>query len=77
VQLIGLSPTAERLWTELPCRCAVALALGEERTGLSPRLQSLCEHTVRLPMTGKADSLNVAVSAGVMLYELVRTRLPA
>ena len=43
-----------------------------ERSGLSHRLRSLCRTLVRLPMTGRADSLNVGVAAGVMLYELVR-----
>ena len=35
-------------------------------------MQTLCESTVRLPMTGRADSLNVGVAAGIMMYELVR-----
>ena len=34
----------------------------------------LCRATVRLPMTGRADSLNVGVAAGVMMYELVRRK---
>jgi len=39
---------------------------------LSAPGRALCSHTVRLPMSGRADSLNVGVAAGVMLYELVR-----
>jgi tRNA G18 (ribose-2'-O)-methylase SpoU len=50
----------------------VALVVGEERTGLTPKGRAFCHDTVRLPMTGRADSLNVGVAAGVMLYELVR-----
>ena len=72
VQLVGLSPAAERLWTELPRGRPIALVIGEERSGLSHHQQSLCHTTVRLPMTGSADSLNVAIATGVVLYELVR-----
>ena len=42
--------------------------------GLSRELLSLCSLMVRIPMTGNADSLNVAVATGVMLYELLRRR---
>jgi tRNA G18 (ribose-2'-O)-methylase SpoU len=38
-------------------------------------MRRLADTEVRLPMTGRADSLNVAVAAGVMMYELVR-RVP-
>jgi RNA methyltransferase, TrmH family len=72
IELVGLSPSADRLWTDLPNSSKLGLVLGEERSGLSERLQALCRTTVRLPMTGRADSLNVGVAAGVMMYELVR-----
>jgi TrmH family RNA methyltransferase len=75
VELVGLSPAADRLWTELPADAPIALVIGEERRGLSEPLQALCRHTVRLPMTGRADSLNVGVAAGVVMYELVRRKL--
>jgi TrmH family RNA methyltransferase len=75
VRLVGLAPRASRLWTELPFDDRPAgLFIGEERAGLSPCAAALCETAVRLPMSGKADSLNVAVATGVMLYELVRRR---
>jgi tRNA G18 (ribose-2'-O)-methylase SpoU len=35
----------------------------------------MCHALVRLPMSGRADSLNVGVATGVMLYELVRKNL--
>jgi TrmH family RNA methyltransferase len=74
VDLVGLSPRADRLWTELAPDRVYAIAVGDERYGLSPALRRLCDREVRLPMTGRADSLNVAVSDGVMMYELVRRR---
>ena len=75
VGVVGLSPDAPRLWTDLRVDRPVAVVIGEERGGLSPPGRALCGQTVRLPMCGRADSLNVGVAAGVMLYELVRRRL--
>jgi len=78
IQFVGLSPKADRLWTDLPCPAPLAFVIGEERRGLSERLSELCRWMVRLPMTGRADSLNVAVAAGVMMYEMVRrTQVPS
>lgn len=75
IPLVALSPEAPRPWTNLPVG-RIAIALGEERRGLSPALRALCHHTVSLPMSGRAQSLNVSIAAGVMLYELVRRKAP-
>ena len=50
----------------------VLLVMGSEGTGLSSELAAACRHLVRIPMKGKAQSLNVAVAAGIMLYEIVK-----
>jgi TrmH family RNA methyltransferase len=47
------------------------LLLGSEREGLTPTQQSLCEDVVRLPMHGRASSLNLAVAAGILLYAML------
>jgi RNA methyltransferase, TrmH family len=44
------------------------LLMGPEQAGLSKPLASLCDVTVKIPMRGRADSLNLAVATGVMLY---------
>ena len=51
-----------------------ALILGPESHGLSPEEIALADQSVRIPMKGKAESLNVAVAAGVLLYEAARQR---
>lgn len=53
----------------------VLLAMGNEQSGLSETLAGACNLLVRIPMTGRADSLNLAVATGVMLYELERDQL--
>lgn len=51
---------------ERPC----ILLLGTEQKGLLPEQLALCEKVVRMPMAGRVSSLNLAVAAGVMLYQM-------
>jgi TrmH family RNA methyltransferase len=51
--------------------------MGRERGGLSPSLSALCDATVRIPMVGQCDSLNLAISTGVMLYGIYGRHHPA
>jgi len=47
--------------------------MGNEQQGLSDQLAEACDQLVRIPMRGKADSLNLAVSTGLMIYEALRS----
>ena len=51
-------------------RLPLILLLGSEREGLTPAQIAACDDLVRLPMHGRATSLNLAVAAGVMLYAI-------
>ena len=51
-----------------------ALILGNEGNGITPYLLSVADEKVRIPILGKAESLNVAMAAGIILYEAVRQR---
>jgi tRNA G18 (ribose-2'-O)-methylase SpoU len=53
---------------------ATVVVLGNEARGISERLRALCEHMVAIPMTGGADSLNVAAAGSIVLYEAARQR---
>lgn len=53
---------------------ARALLLGPESTGFTVEELMQAEHTVRIPMTGHAESLNVSVAAGILLFEAARQR---
>jgi RNA methyltransferase, TrmH family len=46
------------------------LLLGSEQKGLLPEQTAVCEQLIRLPMQGRVSSLNLAVAAGVMLYQM-------
>lgn len=47
------------------------LLMGSEREGLSPEQRQFCDVLLRLPMRGRASSLNLAVATGVLLYEML------
>ena len=51
---------------------AVALAVGNEGAGLSPAVRERVSQLVSLPIASRVESLNVAVAAGILLYELRR-----
>ncbi len=52
----------------------LALVLGGEANGLRRLTREHCDELVSLPMRGQVESLNVAVTAGVVLYEALRQR---
>jgi TrmH family RNA methyltransferase len=54
---------------------AVLLVMGGEQAGLTAETAALCHTLVRIPMAGKADSLNLAVASAVMLFEIRRGAL--
>jgi len=54
----------------IPC----ILVLGPESTGLMPDQIQDADQTIKIPMQGKVESLNVSVAAGVILYEAARQR---
>jgi len=48
------------------------ILMGNEQSGLPPDVEDKCDELVRIPMMGKADSLNLAIAASVMTYEAWR-----
>ena len=51
------------------------IVVGNEANGVSKEILELANQKVKIPMPGKAESLNVAVATGIILYEYVRTKL--
>jgi RNA methyltransferase, TrmH family len=76
ILVVGASPDGDCDYRQVDYRRPVLLMMGSERVGLRERQANLCDRLVRIPMTGKADSLNLAVATGVMLYEAFGQRHP-
>lgn len=73
--LVAATPHTQTLYWEADLPGPVAIAVGPEHAGLSPAWLEAAQTKVRIPMQGQADSLNVSVSAALLLYEAVRQRL--
>lgn len=71
-QRIGTSAHAQVDYTELRPAQPWILILGTEQKGLNRDQLGACDVTISLPMRGRASSLNVAVAAGILLYEFTR-----
>ena len=61
-------------FTEADWRKPAALIMGRESAGLSAEEITAAEEVVRIPMQGATESLNVAVAAGIILFEAARQR---
>lgn len=66
-----LDDAAERL-DQIARPSRLGLLFGNEAHGLEPRWLELCDRRLTIPMHHGTDSLNVAVAAGILLYELTR-----
>jgi TrmH family RNA methyltransferase len=53
---------------------ATAIVMGTESTGLTQKWREAADAHIRIPMLGRLDSLNVSVSAAILMYEAVRQR---
>jgi RNA methyltransferase, TrmH family len=76
VRVLATSGRADREHWTTTYRPPLAILLGSEGTGLPAEVLEQAGERIRIPMTGTAESLNLAVAAGVMLYE-VRRQLAA
>ena len=74
VRLVVTTPETDLLHTDVDYTGRVAVAVGSEKHGADRTLLDAATHRVRIPMHGKANSLNVAASAAIVLYEAVRQR---
>ncbi len=74
VHLYAAHLAGERSYDEEDYRRAAAFMIGNEGAGLSSSLAGMADGLVRIPMRGRVESLNAAVSAAILLYEADRQR---
>ena len=77
LQIVAATPDATQLVTDTDLTGPTAIAVGAEQAGLSDEWLESANVRVRIPMFGRADSLNVSTSAAIITYEAVRQRLQA
>lgn len=75
VRVVVATPDGERsVWSGDYSSPALAVVVGGERYGVDRAWIEAADETVGIPMSGGADSLNVAVAAGIVLFEAARQR---
>ncbi len=72
ISLIGTSLINATDYTKTNWKLPFVLVMGNEQKGLSRNILNACDQLIKLPMLGRSDSLNLAVSTGVVLYESIR-----
>lgn len=73
-RVYGLDAKGEEGLFGIEPRHRSVFVLGSETEGMTPGVRAMVEEGVRIPMEGGAESLNVAVAAGLVCFELMRAR---
>lgn len=74
MQLCGASEKATLTPSQADFRKATCLVIGNEGRGISPDVLTQCNSLVAIPQSGRVGSLNAAVAAGILFYEIGRQR---
>ena len=73
--IFGSSLINAKDYNTLDFKLPAAIVLGNEEKGIRKLVAENCDFLVKIPMLGKIQSLNVSVSAGIILFEVIRQRL--
>lgn len=74
IWVVGLDAGGDESWTSFDLRLPLALVLGGEGKGLRRLARENCDVILSIPLRRGVESLNLAVAAGVALFEVVRQR---
>jgi TrmH family RNA methyltransferase len=69
--VVGTLLTAKIDYRAADYRRPTLILMGNEQAGLPPELAAACDVNVKIPMRGRADSLNLAVATGIMVYAVM------
>ena len=72
VKIYATAAYAEKRYYELDLSSDFALVVGNEAFGIRQDVLELCDESMSIPMPGGAESLNVGVAAGIIIYESLR-----
>ncbi len=75
IPIYGLSPEAKTFYFQRSFKKPVAFLFGSEQYGISSQGKILCNELLSIPMKGSADSLNLAMSVGIVVYDVLRQRI--
>ncbi len=74
IQILTAQLQDSKPYYDTPMTQPTAIVMGTEATGLTDQWRQAADAHIRIPMLGRLDSLNVSVSAAILLFEAVRQR---
>ncbi|MCD7825995.1 MAG: RNA methyltransferase [Clostridiaceae bacterium] len=74
IPVYGTMMQGSQVYDRVDYRNGAAIVIGNEANGISQRVAEHLTGTVRIPMAGSLESLNAAVSAAILVYEIARQR---
>lgn len=74
IWICGTDADSKVYYYEQDFKIPIAIVIGSEGFGMSRLVKENCDFLVKIPMNGKINSLNASVSAGIIMYEVVKQR---
>ena len=74
VWICGTEMNTDKYYYEEDYTWGIGIVIGSEGFGMSRLVKENCDFLVKIPMKGKITSLNASVSAGIIMYEVVKQR---
>ena len=73
--IYGTDISTDKYYFNENLKGAIGIVIGNEGTGISEKVKKNCDILLKIPMKGKITSLNASVSAGIIIYEVVKQRM--
>ena len=74
IWICGTDINTDIEYTKQDMKIPIAIVIGNEGFGISRLVKENCDFLIKIPMKGKIKSLNASVSAGIIMYEVLRQR---
>jgi 23S rRNA (guanosine2251-2'-O)-methyltransferase len=74
IQIVAATEKANKIYTQGNFKIPLAIVMGSEESGISQTILNISDQQLKIPLFGNIESLNVSVSAALMIYEAVRQR---
>lgn len=72
--ICGTDINAKTMYNEQDLKGPLGIVIGNEGSGIGEKVKKNCDFLIKIPMKGKVNSLNAAVSTGIIIYEVLRQR---
>jgi len=74
IQIVAATEKADKIYTDGDFKGPAAIVMGSEESGISQSILNIADQKLKIPLFGNIESLNVSVSAALMIYEAIRQR---